>query len=82
MDEKPIPKGKKQVVEINGEQGVSTLKITLKDDKKLKSQRMIKPKTEVKKGQWFINKHVEKRKQPPSSSIVLIRTQKKKKKRK
>ena len=33
VDEDPIPKGKKHVAEINVEEGVSSLKITIQDNK-------------------------------------------------
>ena len=42
---------------------------------------MIKLKTKVEKGQWFINKYVEKGKQWPSPSTTLTRTQKRRKQR-
>ena len=76
VDEELTSEDKKRVADINVDEGVYTLRITLRDDKQLKPQRMIKLRTDVEKGQWFISKYVEKRKQPPFTSAILTRTQK------
>ena len=76
VDEDLIPIGKRRVANVNVEEGVSSLRVTIQDDKQIRPHRMIKPKTEVKKGQWFLNKYAKKEKQQLSMLATLARTQK------
>ena len=62
VDEELILIEKRKVAKINVENGVSSLRIIIRDDKQMRPQRMIKPRIEVKKGQWFFNNYVKKEK--------------------
>lgn len=47
------------MVEFNFEKGsISSLRITINDEEDRLAQRKIKPKIEVKKGDWFLNKYM------------------------
>ena len=62
VDEDSIPNGKRCVTKISIEEGVSSLGITIQDDKQMRPHKMIKPRTMVKKGEWFLNKYIKREK--------------------
>ena len=56
-----LPSKGKREVEFNFEKGVSSLRITMNDEENRPTQRIVKPKVDVKKGNQFLNKYVPKK---------------------
>ena len=54
ISKEPIQQDKKQVVKVNMKDEVVTLKIIVQDDEQLKPHKMIKSKTQVKKGSGLL----------------------------
>ena len=50
VTEHPLPSKGKRVVEFNIEKGVSSLRIMVNDEENRPTQRIVKPKVDVKKG--------------------------------
>ena len=76
-----MPRDSKQAVEVNYSQGRSTLRITVRNDESARDARMIKPKVESNKGEWFVNKYCKGKPAEPQP-VQLTWTQKRRMQRK
>ena len=77
----PAPRDSKQAMEVNYSQGRFTIRITMRNEESIRRTRMIKPKVESNKGEWFLNKY-GKGKHPIPQPIHLTWTHKRRRVRK
>lgn len=71
--EQPIANGKKRAAKVIMMQGMSSFKITVRNDEQLNTTRMVKPPSVVPKDKWVVNKLF---KEQASNIAHLTRTQK------